>query len=64
MAGDADPLVATTAGKPAAATAPVKGVPGTGPGQATQLALARNQRPAAFPNGAGAFPQGASAYGT
>jgi hypothetical protein len=63
MASDTDPLVGTTAGKPAAATAPVKGVPGTGPGQATALALARGQKPPAFPNGSGAFPQGGSAYG-
>lgn len=63
MAGDNDPLIATSSGKPAAATAPVKGVPGTGPGQATALALARNQRPAAFANNAGAFPQGGTAYG-
>lgn len=52
------------AGKAQPATAPVKGVPGTGPNQATYLALSRNLRPAAFANGAGAFPQGASAYGT
>lgn len=63
MANDTEPLVATPSGKPAPATAPVKGIPGTGPGQATQLALARNPKPAAFANGAGAFPQGASAYG-
>lgn len=61
---DTDPLVATTTGKAAPATTAVKGVPGTGPGQATQLSLARNARPVGFPNGAGAFPQGASAYGT
>lgn len=64
MASDSDPLVATTSGKAAPATAPVKGVPGTGPGQATYLALARNPKPAAFANGAAAFPQAASAYGT
>lgn len=63
MASDSDPLIATASGKPSAATAPVKGVPGTGPGQATYLALARNQKPNAFANGAGAFPQGATAYG-
>lgn len=51
-------------GKPQPATAPVKGVPGTGPGQAAMLAQSRNPRPAAFANGAGAFPQGASAYGS
>lgn len=64
MSADTDPLVATTAGKPVAATAPVKGVPGTGPGQGTYLALARNPKPAAFANSAGAFPQGMTAYGT
>ena len=64
MASDADPLVAATIGKPAAAIAPVKGVPGTGPGQATALALARSQKPAAFANSAAAFPQGGTAYGS
>lgn len=63
MASDANPLVATTAGKSAAATTPVKGVPGTGPGQATALALVRSQKPAAFANSAGAFPQGGTGYG-
>lgn len=63
MANDTDPLVVTASGKPAAATAPVKGVPGTGPGQGTALAMARNQRPAAFPNSGGAFSQGGTAYG-
>jgi hypothetical protein len=58
MASDA-PLV--TASKPAATT-PAKPA-GTGPGQATALALARSQKPAAFPNGGGAFPQGGTAYG-
>lgn len=55
---DADTLVAAT--KPAQG----KAAPATGPGQATSLALSRNPKPAAFANGAGAFPQGASAYGT
>lgn len=54
---DADTLVATT--KPAQG----KAAPATGPSQATSLALSRNPKPAAFANGAGAFPQGASAYG-
>jgi hypothetical protein len=64
MSSDADPLVATTTGKPASATAPVKGVPGTGPGQATALASSRSQKPAAFANSAAAFPQGGTAYGS
>lgn len=57
MASDTDPLV--TASKPAATAKPA----GTGPGQATSLALARSQKAAGFPNGSGAFPQGATAYG-
>lgn len=63
MAGDNETLATSSTSKSAPATAPVKGVPGTGPGQATYLSLSRNPKPAAFANGAGAFPQGATGYG-